>query len=540
MDDFIKFLSTQEPVLDLLEASILQLEKGEMQNSPATIKRLLHTIKGESGFLALAEVEAVCHMTEDLLMGDLTTKFADVLLKVKDWLSETFSLYAGGTGKPDTSDEILGMLTDYQNKVSPTPGPRVLEPGMNAAQGPATDQQQIDKRSTVLKDSITIDLERLDSLIDTIGELAITESMITGHDRKNQHRSMEFKKSLKALTAITRELQSMGIDLRMIPLKGLFNRMARVARDLAQKSGKTFEFIIRGETTKLDKSLVDGLNDPLMHIIRNCVDHGIEKYPRDRLAAGKRESATIILEAYQQGGDLHIEISDDGQGIDGDRLVEKALKAGIIDDASALSHDEILNLIFQSGLSTAQTVTDISGRGVGMDVVQSRIASFEGSVTLQSQKGKGTRMLIKMPLTLAIVDGIFSRVGEETFVIPTLSVITSLKAIPEMVTRIFERQELLKFQNSLVPIIRLHRIFSIDGAVNDPCSGILVVVEASGCKAALLVDELIEKRSIVRKNLNLGNFEGQGFSGGAIMPDNTVGLILDISSIIALANESNK
>lgn len=529
-EDFAEFLSMQDSVLDKFETHILNFEKGEFEKAPSEIKKIIHTMKGESGFLGLNDVGEICHLTEDYLEQPLSIEFADLLFKVKDWLAETFSYYRGSTKKPGKKETIVELFLEFKEKQYLTKNaPSNLDDDSLKHKEKYQNQPDLTLDST--PSSISIELKRLDELIDCIGELTIAEAMVTsGKIIKSDN--YDHEKSLKALTSVTRQLQKIGLDLRMINLKGLFNRMARLARDLKKKSKKDFEFYFEGESTKLDKSLVDGLSEPLIHMIRNCVDHGIEQHAYEREQSGKKKTAKISLKAYQKGSNFFLEVIDDGIGIDSDKLIKKAVSKGLIRNQTELEKDEIINLIFHPGLSTAEKVTDISGRGIGMDVVRSKIGEFKGQVQVVSDRGKGTTFIIKLPLTLAMLDGIFVRVGDEKFVFPTLSIVTLIKPNKDMIASVLQKGEMLKLNNSLIPIIKLFEYFNINDCIKNLFEGILIVVESSGIKTAIFVDELIEKRSIVRKNLNLNNYASKGISGGAVMPDGSISLILDIDKIV--------
>ncbi len=539
VEDFVGFLSHQPAILDQLEILIIGLERGDLDNAPNNIKRLLHTMKGESGFLALNEVQKICHRVEDLLSKELSIDFAEVLLQVKDWLSETFAAYAGSGSNPVNYQKILDGLSQYEKQRDFKTKKQQSELDDDKSRFPKSDSSKSIDSDVSIKKSITINLERLDKLVDLIGELVIAEAMVTQNHKITSKQSQEYATSLKVLRGITKELQDVGLGLRMVPLKTLFNRMIRLARDLSKKHNKPLQLKIKGETTELDKNLVEGLSDPLIHIIRNSIDHGIEQNPQDRLNANKPEMATITLEAYHKGGNLHIEITDDGRGIDKEKLVDKAISAGLIQDTSQLDEKGILNLIFLSGLSTAEKITNISGRGVGMDVVKDRVSEMNGKIEIQSEQKIGTTLHISLPLTLAIMDGMVVRIGEQQYVIPTLSVITALRPVPDMVSTAFNKNEFVKIHDKIIPLFKLYKFFNLPSAIENVCDGIVVIVEDSGIQVALMVDELVTKQNIVRKDLGAGMQDISGISGGTIMSNGEVCLILDVNAIVLLATKSN-
>lgn len=531
--DFSQFLSQQQRILENFESLVLALENGDTVEAPSEMYRILHTMKGESGFLALNDVQTVCHRAEDMLSKGISTGFADVLFQVKDWLLDTFSFYAGGDEPTAGKAEVLNLLESYENSgpvtdedASSTIKEEKAKPAPGSTQG-----------ASLLKKNIIVDSDRLDHLINTIGELVTIETMVTENFGRSTRSSIEYENGLKSLKEITKELQRVGLRLRMIPLKSLFEKMRRIARDLSKKQNKQFDFIIKGEETELDKNLVDALSEPLIHIIRNCVDHGIEKSSQERQEAGKPGRAMIELTGAQKGENLYIEIQDDGRGIHTEKLMTKAIAKGLVDPENLPDQTTALQLVFHPGLSSSDQVSDISGRGIGMDVVKQTISQFGGKINIASEKGKGTRIQIKLPLSMAIMDGIVVGERGQKFILPTLSVITSRQFTPDMVTKVLKKGECIYFHDQPIPLFRMDSfldLFPEDAAQLD--SGIVIVVEDAGMKAALLVEKVINKQSVVRKNLGHAVLKVPGISGGSIMSDGKVCLILDIPQIVAIAN----
>jgi two-component system chemotaxis sensor kinase CheA len=312
--------------------------------------------------------------------------------------------------------------------------------------------------------------------------------------------------------------------------------MARLVRDLGKKANKPVEFVMAGEDTELDKTVVDRIGDPLVHMIRNAVDHGLEADPEDRKRAGKPETGRVELRAYHKGGNIYIEVEDDGRGLDREAILAKARERGVVDDSDVLSDREIFNLIFEPGFSTAKKVTDVSGRGVGMDVVRRNIEALRGQVEIRSEPGKGSVFIIRLPLTLAIIDGMVIRVGLERYIIPTLSVVMSIRPDKKDLSTVLQRGEMLALQGSLIPLFRLGRLFSVDGAEQDPTKSLVIIVEDDGERTGLVTDELLGQQQIVIKTLGETMRGIPGVSGGAIMPDGQVGLILDVGGLVKLAN----
>lgn len=389
--------------------------------------------------------------------------------------------------------------------------------------------------SQVVTEAIKVDANRLDQLVDLIGELVIAESMVVREVELKGDIYSELARHVSQLDKITRELQLMAMSLRMIPIKSTFQKMARLVRDLSKKTGKLIEFHMSGEDTELDKTVVDRIGDPLVHMIRNAVDHGIEDTPEERTRKGKSPIGNIYLRAFHSGGNIVIQIEDDGKGLDRDAIVKKAIEKGLIKSDEGLTDKDIWNLIFEPGFSTAKVVTEVSGRGVGMDVVKKNIESLRGQVEIHSTPGKGTVFTIRLPLTLAIIDGMVVRVGNERYVIPTLSIVISLKPEKEHVHTVANRGEVLSFHGKLINLYKLSKLFGIPGAIDDYSEGTVVVVESGGTQIGILVDEILGQQQIVIKSLGELLKNVPGIAGGAIMPDGRVGLILDIAGIIKLA-----
>jgi two-component system chemotaxis sensor kinase CheA len=311
--------------------------------------------------------------------------------------------------------------------------------------------------------------------------------------------------------------------------------MARVVRDLAKKSGKDIEFIPYGEDTMLDKSVVDRIGDPLIHLVRNSVDHGIETSQDERIKNGKSSTAHVSLTAFHKGGNIHIEIHDDGRGLNKHAITEKAREKGLIKENQPLSDREVYDLILLPGFSTAKKVTDVSGRGVGMDVVKRAIEDLRGNIDIYSEEGKGTTFSLRLPLTLAIIDGMLVGVGCEKYIIPTLSIVESIRPKPADIVTIANRGEMIQIRDSLLPLFRLSQLFELHGAKQDPSDAIVIVVEDSGKRTGLMVDELLGQQSTVIKNLGASLKGLPGISGGSIMSDGRVGIILDVAGIVKLA-----
>ncbi|HFQ80389.1 MAG TPA: chemotaxis protein CheA [Desulfobacterales bacterium] len=385
------------------------------------------------------------------------------------------------------------------------------------------------------RQEIRVDLEKLDNLINLIGEIVIAENMVIHSPDLHNLELDNFNKAAGHLSKIVRELQEMAMVIRMLPISGLFRRMMRLVRDLSRKSGKKVELQLVGEDTEVDKTVIEKITDPLVHLIRNSLDHGIGT-PEERAAAGKPESGVLRLEARHEEGEVQITITDDGRGMDKKRLIAKAVNKGLLEgDGSQLSDAEALQLIFKPGFSTAEQITDISGRGVGMDVVRKNLEEIKGRVDVISELGSGTTITLHIPLTLAIIDGMLIRVGDSRYIIPILSIRESFKPDSSAITITPDGRELVRVRNSLLPILRLHKIHNIEPDSRRFEDGILIILESREGNICLFVDELLGQQQTVIKSLSqyIGRQgEVSGVSGCTILSDGEVCLILDVQALV--------
>jgi two-component system chemotaxis sensor kinase CheA len=329
-------------------------------------------------------------------------------------------------------------------------------------------------------------------------------------------------------------MQHTAMSLRMIPIKPTFQKMERLARDLSRDFGKKVNFHVSGEDTELDRTVVEDIGDPLVHMVRNSLDHGLET-TAERIAAGKSEHGNVTLKAYHEGGNIVIELSDDGRGINPEKILAKAKKQNLVQPNAQLSKEEILNLIFLPGFSTAEKVTAVSGRGVGMDVVRRNIDKLRGKIEILSEIGQGSTFRIRLPLTMAIIDGLVVRVGEDRFILPSTSVQMALRPTREAFSTVQGRGEVLDHRGKILPLHRLHRRFGIAGAIENPWEAIIVIVENNGRAHALLVDDMVSKQEVVIKPLGGFLQSLAGISGGAILGDGNIALILDPGSLFLAA-----
>ena len=406
------------------------------------------------------------------------------------------------------------------------PGAPVMKPVAAAAKA-TTRPNTAQMEST----SIRVDVKKVDQLINLAGELVIIQAMLAQNSRAlDPSANQQLLAGLADLDRNTRDLQEAVMSIRMIPMSTVFSRFPRMLRDLANKLDKKINLVTQGEATELDKGLVEKITDPLTHLVRNSLDHGIEM-PEDRIKAGKAEVGTLTLAASHQGGSIVIEVRDDGKGMSREKILRKARERGM-DVPDSMPDSEVWMLIFAPGFSTADVVTDVSGRGVGMDVVRKNIAALNGSVEIDSVEGVGMRVSIRLPLTLAIMDGMSVGVGNEVYILPLSSVVESFQVNPADVSTVTQGSQLVKVRDEYMSVIELERVFGVPRAQGEKRSDIMVVVESDGMRVALLVDELLGQHQVVVKNLESNYRKVPNVSGATILGDGTVALILDTSSLV--------
>ncbi|SDG74492.1 chemotaxis protein CheA [Dyella sp. 333MFSha] len=382
--------------------------------------------------------------------------------------------------------------------------------------------------------SVRVGIEKIDTLINLVGELVITQSMLTQFNDGVDASQLEmFRQGLAQLGRHTRELQESVMSIRMLPISTVFNRFPRLVRDLAQKLDKKVVLDMRGETTELDKTVLEKIGDPLVHLVRNAIDHGLE-VPAKRQAAGKGDTGTLRMEAFHRGGSIVVEVADDGAGLNRDAIVAKAVSRGIIASGDHMSDDAVADLIFEAGFSTAAATTDLSGRGVGMDVVRRNVMDLGGTVSIRSVQGKGTTFTITLPLTLAIIDGLTAAVGEETYIVPLVSIVESVQVKPDAIRSVAGGGELFRFRDHWLPIVRLFDAFGCAGQRRAIDDGIVIVVEGEGSRIGLFVDELIGQQQAVVKSLEANYRRVTGISGATILADGSVALIADVAGLVRL------
>jgi len=585
-----EFVTESREFIAEAESALLALEVDpENMEAVNTVFRAFHTVKGTSGFLGLKALTELAHHAESLLSRVRNREiqfgggYADLALRSIDTLKGLVEQVDQATrGKsmvmPGGYQDLLRLLKKAEHEpiadaIVETPGPemrvgdilvathkvdREKVDEVAAQKSPAeplgvalvrskaaslTDvakalraQQRIGGSDKSTESTVRVRTERLDRLIDMVGELVIAQSMVAQDSTVNDGSHHDLSKKISHAGKIVRELQDLSMSMRMVPFRATFQKTARLVRDLSRKSGKLVEFEVKGEDTEIDRNMVDLITDPLIHMVRNSVDHGIEP-PDERERLGKPRSGLIRVTAFHSGGNVVVELSDDGRGLDRDKIIQTALETGLIESDKGLADVDVYNLIFAPGFSTAPEITDVSGRGVGLDVVRRNVEALRGRIEISSAPGAGCKFSLRLPLTLAITDGMQVKVGDEHYIVPTVNIQVSFRPSASALFSVAGRGELVMLRGDLMAMFRLHRLFEVKGAVEDPTKGLLVVVGDGNRRCALLVDELLGQQQVVAKSLGRGLGKIQGISGGAILGDGRVGLILDTMEIVSLARQ---
>jgi two-component system chemotaxis sensor kinase CheA len=534
--------------LAALEDGLLRLESSpddkELING---IFRAAHSIKGTGGALGFNDVAAFTHHMETVLdrMREqalpATPPRIELLLRATDTLSSLIDCVKDGT-EPSSDRAIivqeLQAQLDVREKIEATQQAVTLfdvegEPPASAAAATASTPAARSK-SANQADSIRVSVAKVEELINLVGELVIANSMVQEAFSDSHENALLLREALAGMDRTTRQLQEQVMAVRMVPISTVFRRFPRIVRDLATMLGKNVSVVMTGDETELDKQVIEEIGDPLTHLVRNAVDHGLET-PAQRLAQGKREEGRLELKAYHEGGNVVIEIVDDGRGIDAARVRQKAISQGLISADSVLSDEQAYQLIMLPGFSTAEKITDISGRGVGMDVVKRNVEALNGTITINSTPGQGSCFRIKLPLTMAILDGLALRLGGDVYVLPLLSVVESLRPQPQQIIRVAEQGEVVMVRGEPLPLLYLHRLFHTHVEVSQVCDGLVVIVEHQGRKYGLVVDELIGQLQVVMKSLESNYQRVEGISGATILGDGRIAMIIDIAGLMRLA-----
>jgi len=586
IDTYKEFVLETLDNLENVEVNLIELEQSP-QNSDTVhaIFRAFHTIKGVSGFLSLNKINRLAHATENLLDDVRENAFKindaiiDVILEVVDSLKQMINSLELAIAAGDQNlegdldpglligqlektariskkenkrlgevlidsgvidDNDLNAVLDTQKK---TPGKKIgalLVDEKRAESKDVISALRIQKKGAPpVRFQVKVDTEKLDNLMDLTGELVISQSMLHQSSVLQSSADQLLHTNLNRLTQIVSSLQKTAMSMRMVPIRNTFHKLVRLVRDLSKHSGKDVELIMTGEETEIDRNVVEEIYEPLVHMIRNAIDHGIEPI-EERKKIGKPLKGTIRLNAYQRGGHIIIELHDDGRGIDGTAIRRQAISRGLVGKDDDFSETELLSLIYHPGFSTAKNITDISGRGVGMDIVQNRIRKLRGRLALQSAPGKGCSVTISLPLTLAIIDGMVVRVEAERYIIPTLAITESFQPAVEDYHTVQGKGEMVKVRGTLIPLIRLDQVFGVARDQRKPWEGLVVVVENNGKKGGLLLDELLRQDEIVVKSLGDALKGVEGIAGGAILGDGKVGLILDVEQLLKMNGSASK
>lgn len=412
--------------------------------------------------------------------------------------------------------------------------PHQLEQALN------TQRQQEAASHTKKTDttSIRVDTAKIDKLINLVGELVITQSMLSDLGSRFEIKQLPvLLERVAQLERNTREIQERVMGIRMLPIGTAFSRFPRLVRDLSTKAGKKIQLVLSGEETELDKTVIESIGDPLTHLVRNSADHGLEP-PEERLDNNKSEVGTIRLNAFHEGGNICITVEDDGRGLNRDKIVAKAVKQGLIGENEKLSDDQIWPLIFRPGFSTAEKVTDVSGRGVGMDVVKRNIEALGGTVSIKTVTGKGTTFTLKLPLTLAIIEGMTVRVGKETYIVPLLSILESIQPKAGTIKTVVGKGELINVRGTYLPMIRMYEVFVLEPEYTNPMKSILLILETEGERVAVMVDEILGQQQVVIKSMEQNFRKVEGIAGATILGDGTVGFILDVRGLLEIARHN--
>jgi two-component system, chemotaxis family, sensor kinase CheA len=480
---------------------------------------------------ALAELDPeACYLSWDLTVDTEATR--EVIDQVFDWAEGDCELKIRDENAAAPPVVAPAAEPAAINVVSLVPESRPAE----AARAPVASEAPEAPKQQALGEggSIRVSTEKIDELMNTVGELVITQSMLTQLGAKVSGAVAEqLRAGLAQLERSVRELQESVMRVRMLPISFVFSRFPRMVRDLSQRLGKQVELRVTGDQTELDKTVLEKIGDPLVHLVRNSVDHGVET-PDVRVAAGKSPTGTVYLEAYHKGGNITVEVGDDGGGLNRDRILAKARSRGLIGPNETLTDEGIYELIFMAGFSTAEQTTDISGRGVGMDVVRRNIKELGGTIEVRSTLGKGSRFIITLPLTLAIVDGQSVAVGSETYIVPLITIIESLQLKAGMMNRVAGQGEVFWFRDSYLPVVRLHEVFGVKPRTTQLHEGLIMVVEGEGRRVGLFVDDLLGQQQVVIKSLETNFRRVDGVSGATILGDGAVALILDVPGLIRL------
>lgn len=553
MDEFEKeiktgFLVEAKELLTSVEQCFLDLERRsgdpEILN---TIFRLAHNLKGASGAVGFSDLADFTHKLESLLLAlkdqriPVSQSVVDLLLRSNDYLAKTIELLQENLeavyANPGLASELERALTPSTSSESPVnlpPETLAFEPmsfSKSSSAAPAANKEE----------NIRVSLMRIEKLLNNVGELSILQAVMTQQSlEKGTQISSLMRDTLSSMSKIIKETQTITMGLRMLPVKQTFQKMHRIVRDTSKSLGKEVELHISGEDTEIDKTVLEQLADPLLHIIRNAVDHGLEE-TEERELRGKSRAGRISLSASHQAGQILIEVRDDGRGLDADKLVAKAKAKGLIPADASLSHDQAHQLIFLPGFSTKEVVTDVSGRGVGMDVVKTNIAALQGHIEIISELGQGTSFRIFLPLTLAIIDSIVVRVENERFVIPLAQILEFFRPSKDDLNFVYGRSELVKLREETLSVFRLGSLIGRKSdEVTEACASTALIMSDGNYKFAVMVDQILTQQQVVIKSLGEEVRGRTGLMGSAILGDGKPALILDLIEITKSVRQSEQ
>jgi len=572
-----EFRNEAEEHFTTIEQGLMNLESApDDLDSVNNVFRAFHTVKGVASFVGVNYITELAHKAENLLdrvrKGTLALEgpFVDLAFESTDLLRRMIQSLPAAVAEGSypipanyaallyrlehpaevseafhKSGGVISSRTETEDVVEEVAEEAAVETdeGSPAAAASTTERKADAPASaaaaaTVTDATVKVNMSRLDSLINMVGELVIAQAMVSQDPDISHSNNRKLIQNVAQLAKITRSLQELALSMRMVSVKPTFQKMARLVRDVARKSNKNVEFEMSGEDTELDRNMVEAIADPLVHMVRNAVDHGVEP-AEDRVAIGKPRHGTVHLSAEHEGGSVVITLRDDGKGLNRDKILSKAIERGIVDPSAQLTDREIYKLIFLPGFSTADKVTDVSGRGVGMDVVRTNIEKLRGSVEIDSTPGKGSIFRVRLPLTLAIIDGMVISAGSQRFIIPTVAITESLRPLQKDVVTVHGRGELVKLRGALLPVCRLHSTFEITDSKREITDSILVVAEAKSNRVAIMADALLGQQQVVIKSLG-AMFDGMpGVAGCAILGDGRISLILDIDGLMKLSQQTS-
>ncbi len=584
-EDLQGFVDEAREHMDSIEGALLEVEQDPQDAARLNeLFRPFHTIKGIAGFLNLRDINRLTHEVETILdLGrkselTITQGIIDLIFRAIDVLKVQISAVqqqlSEPTGGPCPQPDIVDIMavlrraaagklpagfsagrSDTAAETSATAAEEAGAAGAPEAEAPTSNETGTPASvappamaggggsaeagdgggKAHVDQSIRVDTVKLDALVDAVGELVIAQTMVALAAANNKDEKLQ--RDVSQVTKIVRDIQETALAMRMVPIGSTFQKMKRLVRDVSRKADKNVELHISGEETELDKTVIQQISDPLVHMVRNAVDHGIEP-EAERIAAGKPAVGQVTLDAYHQGDSIIIAIQDDGRGLDRDKLLKKAIERGMVTAEDQLSDQQIYQLIFSAGFSTAAAITDISGRGVGMDVVKRNIEQLRGKIDIQTELGKGSTFFIRLPLTLAIIDGMLVKVGEERLIIPTIVIEQSLRPSTKDIHTVQKRGEMIKVRGELCPLVQLGELFGYCGRV-DPTQSLIVVTICEGQKVGLVVSELIGQQQVVIKTLGDRFKNVKGVSGAAILGDGRVGLILEPTGVLRYYNQTS-